>query len=296
MNSRFTSQVAHHDGYATHYLEARPASGEHSDTVLLVHDGWFGADAATLWAAVIELLATDHRVLAPDMLGFGGTDKAVYFDRSMYAYRGAHLASFTRAVCEPGEALHAVGTSMGGSVLVRDVAAEQPRIPARSVLSISGSGGPWRSAFGAQELGRFDGTAEDIERVLDHMADEFDGREAVLQTRFLNSQIRGHAECLLTSSVRHPSLSRSPQPDSWPAPLAGVRVPVTFLAGARDPLLEPGWEQHLTGLSPLVEVSTLDSKHAPSLDHAEDVVQAIRQNIARARALATGIEAAGVGR
>lgn len=285
VSSAYTEKLVEHDGYTTHYLEGTGA-GPNAPTVMLVHDGWFGADAATLWSRVIGELAGSFRVIAPDMLGFGGTDKLVYFDRSMYFYRAAHLGSFVRAVCGDGVRVHAVGTSMGGSVLVRDVAADFPQIPVSSVVSISGSGGPWRSAFGAAELGRFDGTSEDIARVLAHMADDFEDYARVLAARYENSEIAGHAECLLSAKVKHPTRTRQAPGGNWPAALASVTVPVTFVGGRRDPLLEEGWEQQLAGVGDSVEVLALDAKHAPSLDQPAVVASLISDAATRAGRLA----------
>lgn len=276
------------DGVLTTYLESAPPTPG-AETVLLVHDGWFGADAATLWSPLVPLLAEEYRVIAPDMLGFGGTDKLVYFDRSMYAYRAAHLGSFVRAVCG-GEQVHAVGTSMGGSILLRDAVAAEPAIPARSIVSISGSGGPWRSSYGAEELGRYDGTVEDIVRVLDHMAGPFDGRDAFVAARHANAQRPGQAECLLSGTVRRPGPAPQRPADPWPAQLAGLRVPTTVVAGVRDPLLEPGWEKHLEGVSPLLRTEVVDTRHAPSLDHPDLVAAVVRETAARATRTTTGSE------
>lgn len=276
----FEIRRVRHDGVLTAYLETTPPAPG-ADTVLLVHDGWFGADAVTLWSRVVPLLADEFRVVAPDMLGFGGTDKIVYFDRSMYAYRAAHLGSFVRAVCGD-QAVHAVGTSMGGSILLRDAVASEPAVNARTVVSISGSGGPWRSSFGAAELGRYDGTLDDIARVLGHMADAFDGIEQFIEARHANAVAPGHAECLLSNTVRHPGPRPERPADPWPAQLAGVRVPTTVVACQQDPLLEPGWEKHLEGISPLLRTEVIDAKHAPSLDHPDLVAAAIRRTVARA--------------
>lgn len=273
------SRVVRHDGTATHYLEAgatdRPA-------LLLVHDGWFGADARTLWEPLLPLLADGFHVLAPDMLGFGGTDKAVRYDRSMYAYRSTHLGSFVRAVLGDDAAVHGVGTSMGGSILLRDAVAEDPQIPLRSVVSISGSGGPWRSAFGAAQLGEYSGTREDIARVMDHMAGDFPGREAVIDDRHANTRTRGHVQCLLSGSVKHPAPADPPPPDGWPASLAALTVPVTVVGCTDDPLLEPGWQAHLDGVSPQLVTRELAARHAPSLDRPELVADVVREHLARA--------------
>jgi pimeloyl-ACP methyl ester carboxylesterase len=288
VSSTLSPHDVRHDGVTTHYLD----SGGDGDrpVLLLVHDGWFGADARTLWSRLAPELAADFRVLAPDMLGFGGTDKLVYYDRSMYAYRAAHLGSFVRAVCGSDAHVHAVGTSMGGSILLRDAVAAEPSIPVRSVVSVSGSGGPWRSSFGAEQLGRYEGTVEDIARVMDHMAGAFDGRDAVIADRQANTERRGHVQCLLAGTVRHPAGSAPPPPDDWPAPLRDVTVPVTVVAGAQDPLLEPDWQRHLEGLSPLLTTEVLDARHAPSLDRPGLLAQVVRDHVRRATAPALASE------
>jgi pimeloyl-ACP methyl ester carboxylesterase len=271
-----------HDATTTCYLESRPAFRPPGPTLLLVHDGWFGADARTLWGRLIPELAAEFRVLAPDMLGFGRTDKAVYFDRSMYTYRAAHLGSFVRASCSPAERVHAVGTSMGGSILLRDAVTTRPAIPTHSIVSISGSGGPWRSAFGTRELANYSGTVDDIARVLAHMADPFDGYHEIVEARQANTGVRGHVQCLLAGSIKHPAPAAAPSPDPWPERLREVPVPVTVVAGRRDPLLDSGWERHLEGISPLLTTRTVDTRHAPSLDHPELVASLIREHVRRA--------------
>ncbi len=56
------------DGLVTSYLEAG-----HGDPVVLLHGGEFGVSAEIGWERSIAALATYHRVVAPDMLGFGGS-------------------------------------------------------------------------------------------------------------------------------------------------------------------------------------------------------------------------------
>ena len=280
-----TPRTVRHDGVTTGYVELGRTDPGVAATLLLVHDGWFGADAVTLWSGLARHLGDEFRIVAPDMLGFGATDKIVHFDRSMYAYRAAHLGAFVRAVC-PGEEVHAVGTSMGGSILLRDAVVDAPEVPLRSIVSVSGSGGPWRSAFGAEELGRYEATREDIARVLAHMADDFEGYDDLIDARHANAGLKGHAECLLAGTVKRPGPAPTPPPaDRWPEPLARVQVPVTVVAGARDPLLEPGWEQHLEGLSELVSTVRIDTKHAPSLDHPDLVAAIVRETVHRASGL-----------
>ncbi|GAA5144923.1 alpha/beta fold hydrolase [Microbacterium pseudoresistens] len=283
-SATYTRREITHDGVTTTYVEAgNPAGG----TVLLVHDGWYGADAETLWSSVIERLAEDYHVLAPDMLGFGGTSKTVHFDRPMYAYRAQHLGSFVRAVLPNGTSVHGAGTSLGGSLLLRASVSSGAPIPLASVLSISGSGGPWRSEFGAAELGRFEGTAADIERMLEHMAGEFPGRDEFVEARMRNVAAPGHVESMMVGSIKPPAgLQRppAPAPAAWPAALAQVRVPTMVIGCDDDPLLEPGWEKNFEGISRLVTVGTLPARHAPSLDRPDEVSELICRHLVRSGA------------
>ena len=58
----------------THFLEA----GE-GPVLVLLHGGEYGAAAEITWRHNIEYLAKHFYVIAPDMLGWGGTDKIYSF-------------------------------------------------------------------------------------------------------------------------------------------------------------------------------------------------------------------------
>ena len=58
------------NGIRTHYLEA--GSGP---TLVLMHGGGAGADAYGNWRECIPIFAKKYRVIAPDMVGFGRSDK-----------------------------------------------------------------------------------------------------------------------------------------------------------------------------------------------------------------------------
>ncbi|RAJ56572.1 pimeloyl-ACP methyl ester carboxylesterase [Streptomyces sp. Amel2xB2] len=269
-------------GYVTHYWELAPDAPE--STVVLVHDGSFGSDAWTTWSGVIPRLAERYRVLAPDLLGFGGTDKVVYLDRSPYAYRTAHLAAFCAAVgVAAPEGAHFVGHSFGGSLVLRALASTPSALPARSGVSISGSGGPWRSRQALEDLGRFDGTEEDVRRLLSLMMDEDrPGFDENARARYANTRKPGHVEAILAGRLKHPAppepaapaaasaSSAKPAEAPWPEPLRDCPVPVLIVGGDRDTLLEPGWTEHFEGLSPTVSVRRLgDARHAPNVEQPE---------------------------
>src|SRR5258707_8384987 len=94
----------------THFLEA----GSGPDLVLL-HGGEYGASAEITWRANIEALAKRFHVVAPDILGWGQTDK-VYSFSDPAGLRIKHLQRFFEAL-GIGKA-HFVGNSAGGGVIL----------------------------------------------------------------------------------------------------------------------------------------------------------------------------------
>lgn len=218
----------------------------------------------------MPMLAERYRVLAPDLLGYGDSAKVVYLDRQPYAFRIDHLAAFC-AAAGVAEA-HFVGHSFGGSLVLRALAAPSPRLPARSGVSISGSGGPWRTKAATEDLGRFDGTENDIRRMLTMMVDDFPGFADNVRLRYANTRKPGHVEACLALRLKHPA----PIPPAgggrpWPADLTACPVPVMVVGGERDPLLEADWTDHFQGMSPRISAQRLDGKHAPNIDRPESV-------------------------
>src|SRR5688500_14713726 len=95
MITEIVQKTARAGSFETAYIEAGPAD---APTIVMLHDGAYGSNARLCWGPVIEALVPDFRVLAPDLLGFGQTDKAVFLDRSPYAFRIDHVAAWCEAV------------------------------------------------------------------------------------------------------------------------------------------------------------------------------------------------------
>jgi pimeloyl-ACP methyl ester carboxylesterase len=120
------------DGLVTGFLEAGQG-----DPVVLLHGGEFGVSAEIAWENNITALAAHHRVLAPDMLGFGATAKVVDFNNGR-GMRIRHIARFCETVGV--ESAHFVGNSMGAVNLFVDATSESPVLPVRSMVTICGGG------------------------------------------------------------------------------------------------------------------------------------------------------------
>lgn len=275
MAEHLSSRVIRAGSFRTYFLEG----GERgAPPVLLVHDGAWGGDGWTSWSSVAGQLAGRYHVLVPDMLGFGQTDKAIYFDQSRFAFRWAHLESFldTLDVREP---VHVAGASFGGTLALRAAAdpAEGGRI--RSVASISGTGGPWRVAEEFKKLTDYDGSDDSMERILRLLVDEFPGLADQVARRQENNRRRGHYQAM--GAVRSETLGESsppPEPaDPFPETLQASGVPLLFVEGARDTLLETGWSEQLRDAVGRGDIVTLDTRHSPNIDHPQEVAAVLER-------------------
>ncbi|AWW74411.1 alpha/beta hydrolase [Erythrobacter sp. KY5] len=116
------------DGIETHYLEAGDPNAQ---TVILVHGGGAGANAMGNWAACIPLFTENFHVIAPEMVGFGDTEKpGGEFEYSQGA-RNRHMAAFIEGMGLGPACI--VGNSMGGATAL-GVAMERPELIDRLVL------------------------------------------------------------------------------------------------------------------------------------------------------------------
>jgi len=82
------SHVVEVDGTRTHYLE-----GGEGPTLVLLHDGGFGASAEGCWYRNFDAFASGFHVVAPDCRGFGETAKLYDFEGGR-ARRLWHMTRF----------------------------------------------------------------------------------------------------------------------------------------------------------------------------------------------------------
>ena len=265
------------DGFRTRYLESKP-DGIPKGTIVLVHDGAFGGDAATSWRQQLLALGDHYRVVAPDLLGYGGTDKAVYLGESPYEFRIRHLAAFCQAVGVVAPA-HFIGVSFGGSMLLRALVPTTPTLRIASLTSIGGTGGPWRSPLSSQ-LADYEGTEQDMARLLLLMVEpDMPGFAELAESRYRNTLIPGHVEACLAARLRGPA-QRNGAAEVWPEQLRGCRTPVMLVEGKRDVLMETGWSENFRGVLDRLRIEVLDTKHLPNVDHPELISQLILDFVA----------------
>lgn len=85
----------------------------HGDPVILIHGSGPGVTAFANWRLTMPALATQFRVIAPDMVGFGFTERPKDYQYNMENWV-THIVGFMDALGLP--AAHLVGNSFGGAL------------------------------------------------------------------------------------------------------------------------------------------------------------------------------------
>lgn len=254
-------------GYLTRYLVA---GNPDNDPVLLLHDGAWGASSSTTWGTFLARLSQKYYVLAPDFLGYGGTDKAVFVDRSPHDFRIDHLTEFLK-VMNVSKPVHVIGDSFGGAAALRSLA-KPASFNHRSVVSIAGSGGPWRTALAMSEMATWDGTRQDLERVLRLLVDDgYPGYEDQLNERYKWAQAPGHYKAVLAPTVVVPDPLKVAVEDPWPLQIAHTKIPVLLVRCLQDKLLEPDWAANIKAEVPGARIEEIDCLHSPQLDRPDEL-------------------------
>ncbi|MFC6707130.1 alpha/beta fold hydrolase [Flexivirga alba] len=259
------------NGLETRYLSGGP---DDAPVVVFLHDGAWGASSDVTWGEVAALAATDYRVVAPDLLGFGGSAKSVRLDQSPFAFRTTHLFALLDHLGITGP-VHLVGNSFGGSIALR--ALTDPVLAERisSVTAISGTGGPWRTKESAQ-LGAFDGTEADLQRIVELLCDPYPGLQAQVAARYRWASMPGNYAATVAPHAAVPEPLRVERPaDPYPANLAAATAPVLLFECTGDPLVEAGWTKHLQDILQDVTVAEVPYRHAPNITHPHETWEII---------------------
>lgn len=233
------------DGIRTQYLEA----GDGEETIVLLHGGAFGEDAWLSWEPNIPALAERYRVVAPDWLGFGGTDKI----RDFVSGAGRmidHMTQFLRVMCINDA--HFGGLSMGGTFLLKVAALGAPKWPIRSVFVASG-GGFIPANDARQVLLDYDQTMDKMRQLVSvaYADPKFAEDDEFVKLRWEKSLVPGAWETSASARFKAPATpprSEFGLPDD--TPYEQISVPVLYTAGGKDQLREPGYATDLAERTP----------------------------------------------
>jgi pimeloyl-ACP methyl ester carboxylesterase len=173
-------------GIRTNYLEA----GKGDETVLLIHGSGPGVTSYANWRLVIPALAEDFHVIAPDMVGFGYSDRPKGVNYSLDTWADQTLGLMDTLGIEKA---HLIGNSFCGSIALR-IASRHPDRVGKLVL-MGAMGVPFEITEGLDRVWGYDGTIEDMRRVLDVFAYSRElVNEELAQVRYKGSNEPGFQE------------------------------------------------------------------------------------------------------
>jgi len=254
------SKFVEYEGLRTHYWEA----GKGFPLVLL-HSGEFGGSAELSWEWNLPALAQHFRVIAPDWIGFGMSAKVFSFD-DMIGLRIRHIGGLLKTL--KIACAHFIGNSMGGGVLARVAAMDEPCWPIeRMVLASAGGFAPVNEA--RQVLNSYDGSREHMNRILQTtlLISPLRSDDAYLERRHRLSLVPGSWECTAAARFRRPGVKMREREETN---YRNIKRLTLIVAGGKDPLREPGYAK---GLQAEIQGSELvvfeDAAHFPHIDFPE---------------------------
>lgn len=236
---------------------------------MLLHSGEFGGAAEISWEFNLGPLAERFRVVAPDWLGFGRTDKVHDFV-DQRGRRIRHLQRFL-AVLGIAEA-DFVGNSFAGGMLARAAVEDPPALPIRRMVIASGGGFAPDNEH-RRALVEYDGTIEGMRRLLRAML--FDPKwaddDAYVRRRHEMSALPGAWEATAAPRLRPPGAPARGgfgQPDT--IPYERIRVPVLVIAGANDKLRNANYAAEFAPRIPDARLEVFERcGHCPNIEQPE---------------------------
>jgi pimeloyl-ACP methyl ester carboxylesterase len=174
------------NGIRTNYHEA----GTAEETVVLIHGSGPGVTAYANWRLVIPALAENFHVLAPDMVGFGYSDRPADVKYGLDTWANQTIAFIEEKGIKKA---HLIGNSFGGSIALR-IATLRPDLVDRLVL-MGSMGVYFPITEGLDNVWGYNGTIEDMRSVLDFFAYNRNlVNEELAQVRYRDSSQPGWQE------------------------------------------------------------------------------------------------------
>ena len=148
------------NGIKTNYLEAGKG-----DPVVLIHGSGPGVTSYANWRVVLPALAENFRVLAPDMVGFGFSERPANIQYGVQTWADQVVGLMDTLELPTA---HMVGNSFGGAIALR-IATQHPDRVGKLVL-MGSMGVPFPITEGLERVWGYEPSFENMRKVLDVFA------------------------------------------------------------------------------------------------------------------------------
>jgi len=258
----------------THFLEA----GSGPDLILL-HGGEYGASAEITWRHNIGELAERFHVIAPDMLGWGGTDK-IYNFSDPAGHRIRHLQRLFELL-GIGEAF-LVGNSAGGGTILRAAVLQPPPFRIRKMVTICGNASVFKTVSQA-DLDNYTPSMESMQRIVTLLFHDAKWHtEENIRQRYEASIIPGAWETLSAARLRSPVHQARSTTGEFVSKLSRLEIPLLIMSCEHDPLNQKDWDVEFQKIVPRSKVYRfLHSAHEPQIEETETFNSALSDFLLR---------------
>lgn len=212
------------NGISTHYHEA--GQGE---PVLLIHGSGPGVSAWANWRLIIPRLSNHFHVFAPDIVGFGYTDRPENIEYGVEIWT-EHLINFIEKIGK-GK-VHIIGNSLGGALALH-IAKKRPELVGKMVL-MGAAGIKFPVTYGLDKVWGYEPSIANMKRLLEIFAynQEF-ATDELAELRYKASVQPGLQEAFskMFAEPRQPKLDALALPEKE---IKQIKHPVLLIHGKDD--------------------------------------------------------------
>jgi len=249
-------------GVRTHYLEAGAGP-----VLVLLHSGEYGASAELSWRYNIAGLSEHFHVFAPDLPGWGDSDKVYSFsDRTGFRIR--HIAEFCRIMSV--DSAYFIGSSFSGGLLLNAAGRAKCELPIAKLVTVGGGGSLARDPSARDVLTSYDGSPEHMRRALQVLFfDEKWWTDELVAEKQESALKPGAWEAISAARLHRPGDKFVTQfPDSEPG---NIKVPTLIVAGEDDQIKDPDWGERLQAQIAGSQLHTFaKSRHMSHIEHPDE--------------------------
>lgn len=247
----------------THFLEA----GSGPD-LLLLHGGEYGASAEITWKHSIDALARQFHVVAPDILGWGATEK-IYSFSDPAGYRISHMKRFLETIAVDNA--YFVGNSAGGGLILRASVLAPAPFQIRKMVTICGNASVFKTHSQA-DLENYTPSVENMKKIvaLLYHDPKWQSQENIGE-RYESSIISGAWEVLSAARLRSPVHQARSSTEEFVKKLSRLQVPLLIMSCEHDPLNQRDWDINFQKIVPGSRVHRFKhSAHEPQIEEADE--------------------------